>query len=210
VGFRVLAEQADFDAAGFTRIYEESFPASERTPTDEILAGITHGSRVCLLAETDDVTIGFAIVLPLQRVHVHYLEYFAVESNLRDRGIGTRLLQGLVQHLVSADSASRGLVLEVEPPQHATGAERALRTRRLDFYLRSHVTVVSGAPAYRAPSFTGTGTLPFLLMWLGLNGGPASLEGPLLRHCVSAILVEGYGLASDNPLVGDVVTGLTS
>src|SRR5260370_42524516 len=96
VGFRVLAEQADFDAAGFTRIYEESFPASERTPTDEILAGITHGSRVCLLADTDDVTIRFAIVLPLQRVHVHYPKYFPAESHHRDREIGSRHLQGPV------------------------------------------------------------------------------------------------------------------
>jgi ribosomal protein S18 acetylase RimI-like enzyme len=206
---RRIAGQSPFDAAGLLRIYEESFPPAEREPADALLAEIRNGDRACLVAEQDMTIAGLAVWMPLPAVNVQYLEYLAVAAPLRSRGIGGELLDRLVLELASTEPGCQGIVFEVEPPGLVDGAERALRERRIAFYQRHRASLVACAPDYRAPSFEGDGALNFLLMWLALPGGPAALEGPMLRTCVTAMLVESYGLPAHDPLVEDVVARLT-
>jgi ribosomal protein S18 acetylase RimI-like enzyme len=200
---------ANLDAEGeaaFRRIYEQSFPASERAATDHVLADVATGGRLAYRAGSGRALLGFGVLLQLTTVDALLLEYLAVDPATRSRGVGSVLLGAIVADLRSRAQPPSGVVLEVEP---AAGPpdEEAIRGRRIRFYEDNGATIVPGAPRYAVPDLTGGPHLPFTLMWLPV-AGPSALEGDLLRRCVAAILADAYGLAGDDPLMRRVLAGL--
>jgi GNAT superfamily N-acetyltransferase len=189
-------------AARFAAIYEESFPAGERDDTSSLLASIAAGERVCDLAVDGAELLGFAVTLALEDVDVVLLEYLAVDRTLRNGGVGRRLLEHL-----RAQLSVPGMLLEVEPPEDATGADAELRRRRIGFYERNGAVVIEGAAGYRAPRSDAAGAYSYVLMWLGISE-PAPPQGAYLADCVSAVLTQSYGLDVADPLVRSVVAEL--
>jgi GNAT superfamily N-acetyltransferase len=179
----------------FVRIYEASFPASERTEPESLLASIEAGERLCLVAEHASEVAGLAVLLPMLAGEVHFLEYLAVDPSRRSLGIGARLLHRL------AALPRAGVVFEVEPVEGADGDEGELRRRRVAFYERHGAVRVACAPDYRAPRLDEDGDLPFTLMWLPAAGRSAELGGDLLRAAVREILLSSYELDEAEPLV---------
>lgn len=206
----IIAIKAFSDAAArtFARIYEASFPASERDDTASVLASIADGERLCHVALVGNVLVGLAVILPLRGPDVAYLEYLAVDQSHRNQGIGSAILAQLRQELTVGTHRTQGVIFEVEPPHSAEGAERDLRARRIAMYERNGAVVVTCAPAYRAPNLAEKGTLPFTLMWLPVTSAMPNLSGPLLRECVVAILTQSYELDKDDALLRDVLDGL--
>lgn len=190
------------------RIYESSFPEEERAGTDDLVLGIAT-NRICYVAELHGALVGFAVLVELAGAGCHFLEYTAVDRGLRGHGIGSVLLRHLRRDLAATHPDSAGVIFEVEDPGETTGEEADVRRRRIQFYVRNEASVVGCAGAYRAPNLAGAGTVPFLLMWLPLPAGPATVSGRALRRCVRAILTESYGLAQDAPLVEEVLRSLT-
>lgn len=183
-------------------ILESSFPPDERADLDELVAD---DGRRFFLARDGGSVVGFATTLRLDGADGHVLEYLAVADGHRDAGVGGELLDTLVGEL---RGSAAGLVLEADHPDDASGDERARRVRRLGFYERHAARVVECAPDYRAPRIGFEGTLRYVLMWIPFDeGGPPT--GDALRSLVSALLVESYGLAAGDALVGDAVAGLT-
>jgi GNAT superfamily N-acetyltransferase len=207
-GYRIVGGLTGSDRNSFIRIYEESFPRSERDDTEALLASIEAGSRFCMVAHRNHELIGLAVLLALAELDIQFLEYFAVDSRLRSLGIGAQFLGHLGTELQSAPSPALGIVFEVDQPEHADGEERRLRQRRIEFYKRNGAVLVECAPAYRAPNLEHKGTLPSSLMWLPLNPHIRRLGGDLLKKCVLAILTQSYELRSDDPLVHDVISEL--
>ena len=190
----------------FAAIYEESFPASEREDTGELLDAVDGTRRRCYLAWVDGVPVGLAVLFRLEGPSIEFLEYFAVERGRRSRGIGAAMLAQLRPVLDGAE----GVLFEVERPQDAIGAEREVRERRIAFYLRNGTTIVECAPDYRAPDLADDGkTVPYSLMWLPLAAGaPPAPAGSLLRRCVVAVLTQSYELDPDDQLVVAVADGI--
>jgi GNAT superfamily N-acetyltransferase len=192
-------------AERFTRIYEASFPESEREDVELLLASVAAGQRECYLALDDGTVVGLAVLLRLRATHVRFLEYLAVDPDGRGQGVGGRLLDRLREEPAIGGAAggfaSLGIVFEVEDPADAEGLERALRLRRIEFYRRHGADVVEGVPCFRAPNLDGEGTLAYRLMWLPARDGPIRLQSRLLHGTVEAILIESYGLPSDDPVV---------
>jgi ribosomal protein S18 acetylase RimI-like enzyme len=179
------------------------------------LDGLANGELLCYLALVEDVMVGFAIVLPLDDLPIGFLEYLAVDPDHRNRGLGSRLMEHLRVALPEAPTTMQGLLLEVEPPSEDrgesedSGEESRLRRRRIGFYERNGATVLDAARRYRAPDLSGTGTVPYWLMWLPLSNAAGPVPtGDLLRQYVTAILVCGYGLDEVDPLVSAVVDDL--
>jgi GNAT superfamily N-acetyltransferase len=197
-------------AQRFAEIYEQSFPPSERDDTAHLLASIAAGKRLCYVAARDGVLVGLAVVFGLDDdLSVALLEYMAVAPQERNAGIGGALITHLRRSLGS-DLGALGMVLEVELPAEAEGEERALRERRVGFYMRHGASTVECAPRYRTPNFEREDeTVPFTLLWVPLSDeAPAELVGSHLRRSVEAILTESYGLGVDDPLVREVVDDL--
>jgi GNAT superfamily N-acetyltransferase len=204
--FTTSSRLAGGSARQLAAIYESSFAAAEREPTDQLLRGIATKSRLCHLAMLGDVVVAFAVVSPLPR-RIQFLEYFAVQPDCRNRDIGSNLFRHLL-----IDSAARscpGIVFEVEDPALGEGTDAGVRSARIRFYQRLGADVVACAPAYQAPSSRGQAPLHYLLMWRGIGATPKPLAGQALRECVLAMLVSGYDLSETDPLLKQVLSGLT-
>src|SRR5579859_1078515 len=199
--YRFVSGLTEAARAGFVRIYEESFPPSERDDTGSLLQSLVEGARTCYLAERGQEVVGLAVLSHLGGARVEFLEYLAVDPAERGQGLGGRFLAHLRGELESSAQRPLGMIWEVEPPDPADGPERTTRERRIAFYERGGAVIVKDAPGYEAPNLNGQGTLPFLLMWLPLGEGPGELRGDLLRLCVQTILTRSYGLAPTDALV---------
>ncbi len=207
--FRTDKTLSEADQANFIRIYEDSFPRSERDDTGTLLSSIAAGDRDCHIVSLNGDLVGFAVLITLSKVQMPFLEYFAVDSTWRNQGIGSRFLAQVTEELRSGQTPPDGIVFEVEPPNHAVCEEQRVRQRRIGFYQRNGAVVVDCATTYRAPNLEQEGTVPYWLMWLPLRPKVGRLDGDLLRRTVAAILTESYELAGDDPLVHAVVTELT-
>ena len=76
--------------------------------------------------------LGYAFFVRLNRRYL--LDYLAVEESRRGQGLGSVFLRELAHRMKDADC----VIAEVEDPEQAKDeAERALRERRLRFYLRN-------------------------------------------------------------------------
>lgn len=199
-------ELADSDVTTMSDIYERSFPAGERDDTEGLLSELAAGRRWGWIIRSSGDLIGFAILSRLEAQGVDFLEYMAVAPDQRNSGAGGTLLDAVIAGRRSAGSA--GIAFEVEHPETAAGEEAELRRRRIGFYERHGAAVVECAPSYQAPNLAEDGTLPFLLMWIGLEE-PGPPRGERLRGCVRSMLVDGYGLAEDDPVVAAALAGLT-
>jgi ribosomal protein S18 acetylase RimI-like enzyme len=186
------------DRAAFERVYLDAFPATEREPIDELLAAIGTGRYQLLVARVDGELAGFAVSAALGR-DVYYLQYLAVDRRLRGAGIGTQLMSELRSSWVRF--GARGAVWEVDSHESGLVSERDLRVRRIRFYTACGAEIVTCAPHYRAPSFSGGSPLDMKLMWLPLGSGPEPLTGELLQWCLLTLLTRIYGLRSDDPIV---------
>lgn len=197
-------------ATRFAAIYEASFPPSERDETSDLVASIDAGERLCYLAARDGTVVGIAVAFALDGGSIAFLEYLAVDPSERNAGVGGAILDHLRARLGPEVGATVGMVWEVEPPLEVEGAERALRERRIEFYKRHSASVVECAPRYRAPNLESDDeVMNYTLMWvpLAVDAAP-TLTGDLLHRCVTAILTQSYGLASDDPLVQAVLDDL--
>lgn len=114
---------------------QEDFPADEIKPLKAILKGIDKGIyEPCGLFE-DSELIGYAFFVKLGSDYL--LDYLAVHSDMRNKGVGSTAVMLIADYLKEADN----VVVEVEDPDYATDpAEKDLQTRRYNFYLRNGCT----------------------------------------------------------------------
>ena len=197
------------DAERFAAIYEVSFPASERGDTAELLGDVERGRRLCYAARDGGALVGFAVVFELRGTSAAMLEYLAVDPATRNLGVGGRLLEHL-RASAATDGGVDGVVLEVEPAWEVEGEQRALRERRIGFYVRHGAELVECAPRYRTPDLEHEGrTVAYTLLWMPLDDvAPRPLRGEALRDCVRAMLTQSYELDPEDPLVQEAVRDL--
>jgi GNAT superfamily N-acetyltransferase len=206
--YRSLPQLAGVALEDFARIYEESLPAGEREPTDQVVAAIARGDMVCFAAMDGEHLRGLSVLRMLRgpAEGIHFLVYLAVDKDYRSGGAGAKLLAACIEQL----RPKHGVVLEVEDSRdtHATNIDQ--RKARVAFYQRNGGAIVQGAPNYRVPDSAHVDqTLTMQLMWIP-SGGMAVLTGDLLSACVVALLTQGYGLQANEPLVRANLSALTA
>ena len=125
------------DCAGAQNIYEtrmvQDFPAAELKPFSAVREMMQAGIYEPLVLEEEDgrlLAYAWQVLLPGRRSAL--LDYFAVRSDLRGGGIGTRALHALADHY---RDRLDDLILECEHPDEAP--DRAVAERRIAFYLRA-------------------------------------------------------------------------
>jgi GNAT superfamily N-acetyltransferase len=183
-------------SAAVERVYLQSFPARERIPFGTILGDIEAGQRTLWLSDDGN---GFAVTRPLSTPeHDTLLEYLAVAPTRRSTGIGASLLSDV--HA----GVGRPLVFEVEDPEAFPSADSE---RRISFYQRNGAAALA-CRGYRVPDLVGYGVFPMLLFTLPGDYG-AEFTGPRLRELVRRIWVDSYNRDSTDPLLVQVLAGLT-
>lgn len=125
------------------KLYEESFPVYERRSWNtQMLAAQNPDSHCVLMLSDDDVFL--ALLFYWMYDNVVYVEYLAVNPNLRGQNIGSRIMEHLIEN-----NSDKTIILEIDPPQDE------ISIRRLHFYERIGFT--SNPYTYIHPSYT-TGT----------------------------------------------------
>ncbi len=90
------------------------------------------GNYDCYGLFDGDEILGYAFFFRIRDCCL--LDYFAVEEGHRNQGLGSFFLQQLEHFIASAECA----IVEVEDPDKAEDEEiKAVRNRRLQFYLRN-------------------------------------------------------------------------
>ena len=127
------------------RLYESAFPANERWGIERVLDDATGISEMFGFYEAGALA-GFAILLNWG--DMAHIIYFAVEENMRGRGVGSEALR-----LIRALKPGRRLLVDIErhrpdagqqrpapPPQGLLRAQRLRRSRRILQLARAKTT----------------------------------------------------------------------
>ena len=113
----------------------QDFPPDELKPLSMIERMLMRGEYTGYGAMAGENLLAYALFVTLKEDACALLDYYAVESAHRDRGIGGAFLRALVSGPLQD---MRGVLLEIEDPEAAqSGDERLLRERRRQFYDRN-------------------------------------------------------------------------
>lgn len=157
-----LIDTTDHMSLTFIRkLYEDSFPLSERRDWEQVIRLIPHSLMKLHLIRDNLVDIGFSITWSIGSWQ--YLEHLAIDRSLRGKQYGTLVMQLII------DSALQRLVLEVEPP-----ADEISR-KRIRFYERNGLIL---APyAYSQPPYRkGGAPVPMRLMSMPAFGSQEEMS----------------------------------
>lgn len=110
-------------------LYRRSFPRSERKPFSMILSMRRRGKTDVWCYAQDGRFAGFATTINGESLVL--LDYLAVETKLRSRGVGSRILRHLKQAY-----PGRGVFVEIESA-FEDGPDRQDRIRRKRFYMKN-------------------------------------------------------------------------
>jgi hypothetical protein len=188
------------------RISEESFPPEEREPCQALIKTIRDGRSILYTASTKNSIRGFTKLTPLKKTKIYLMEYLAVETRSRNRGIGKEILQFIKKDLKAVKGL--GLILEVEPPEVDGGEEREIRLRRIRFYQRNGALIVHDGGAYRMPNLAGEGSLPMHLMWLPISAEGKPPIGWSISDLFTLIFTEMYAGENNKILLHSIIEGL--
>lgn len=194
--FLALGEASAADVARFLAIYHEALPASERKPDADIAALASRPDYAVDLLQLGGEVAGFLIVYRAQDHAMSLLEYAAVDATRRNAGLGGVLLDRAL-HL----SQGRAMLVEVDTDRDELAADRALRSRRKQFYLRHGCRQIPGI-AYIMPVI-GQGTPP--AMDLLVSTTDAAIPRAQLRAWLSDIYVHVYGQPADAPAIDQMI-----
>ena len=151
-GLRKLTDFSQIEMIYNTRMRYD-FAPNELKPLDSMRQSWVKGSYRCYGLSEKDRIAGYAFFVIRERDWL--LDYFAIEAEHRDQGLGSLFLRLLSECVQEADC----LILEVEDPEAAENEEtKKERERRLQFYLRNgcrstELTSVLFGVAYRILEF---------------------------------------------------------
>lgn len=112
------------------RLYRDAFPRNERMPFFVIRRECRKGNAEMFAVVSNSGKFGgFAVTM--RRGDIVMLSYFAICPQLRDRGIGSRVIKALMRRYKDAR-----FILEIEDVNEPCG-DPETRLRRREFYLRN-------------------------------------------------------------------------
>jgi len=185
----------DFEAA--SRIYEESFPLSERQPLHAVKKWIA-AARYQLIVGEEEAIVLMAFLWRLQGTDFTLLDYLAVRKEWRGRGLGA---QFLTQVLAQMNECGEHLLLELEDPEEG---DRAARERRIAFYRGLGARELQGVRYFLPPLGTLEATRMRLYVLPGLDAG--ALDGDLVRSLIAQLYRELHERDGADPLLAETLS----
>ena len=124
------------DKEQITKLYKEhmviDFPKDELKPLNMILKSVDEGFYDCLGLLEEGEMVGYTFMVKLDNSYL--IDYIAIFPELRNKGIGSNLLNIIDDYLETADR----IFGEVENPDYTDDKDqKTLQSRRLNFYLRN-------------------------------------------------------------------------
>lgn len=115
---------------------KKDFPRNELKPLSMIISSIDSGNYSCYGLFENEELFGYACFVALNKDGKNYclLDYFAVLSDRRDKGIGSEFLRILREKFSNTEI----FLCESEDIKNSIGEELNTRKRRISFYLRNN------------------------------------------------------------------------
>lgn len=179
-------------------ILTQSIPGEEQLPTHH-LAKLLAGDDYRLYAYHSNAEVyACALVYLPAGNDFAWLDYMAVRSDMRDRGIGSKLFQGVVSVARGERLAAEWLLLEVDDDRDDSEEMRQTNRMRIRFYRRVGAQLLSNVP-YRFPSPTGP-SVPMRLMAYQLRQG-AELSPQYVRRVIASVFSDIHRRDMSDPLL---------
>ncbi len=184
---------------GWVRIYQESFPASQRMKVGKIRSQISDGHVRLHETRIGRRTVCFSIVECVSE-RTLLLSYMAADPTFRSHGLGTLHMQRLLRLLAAEFPQANALYFEIENRREGglTVEQEEQRRRRGAFYER---LAARGLPGHHLSPNLVEGGCPveFELMWLEL--GETRVDRRTARKALRELLTVSYQLPAGHPLV---------
>ncbi len=187
----------DFDA--MVAIYTEALPTREQKSASAIRAMCGSANYRVVVAKAADAVVGFFILFVGQNMSL--LEYMAVAKATRGRGYGASLYRRARRDA----GPNTPLLLEVDSDREPS-ADRALRTRRKDFYRRLGCRVIEGLD-YVLP-LPGQGRAPVMDLLVDSGELTDSVPKPLVTSWLREIYTHVYACADDDARLLKMIASL--
>jgi GNAT superfamily N-acetyltransferase len=180
------------------KVYEEAIPPSERKSADAVTCMLERPDYRVLGAFSDRRLVGFSIVYDFRELPLRLLEYMAVSSGWRGRGIGRRLFQELIPATKYADP----MLLEVDSDRVAS-ADHELRAARKRFYKRMGCRELAGL-TYQLPLPGKPPPMDILVLWPSQR----RVKRATIKEWVTALYVEVYAQSESDPRIPAMLASL--
>jgi hypothetical protein len=180
--------------AALWRLYDSSFPSSEREPADVIRRTVEKDAGFVLRARTAEETIGMAFAHLMRDPAATFLVYLAIDARWQSRHIGAALFERTAsvgaRCLRDRQLSATGIVFEIDDAAQAVSPEeRAHRLRRRAFFERAGARPLAGR--YVQPAVDGRAPVPMQLMFRP-EPGVAWPDAPQIARLVRAMYFEKY------------------
>lgn len=128
----VIKEMQSEEAAYIEKLYESSFPSSEKKP----FSWMAEGNEQMNVVYAQGRLCG--LLFTLENENSVLIDYLAIDPEFQGSGIGTKVLDTFFKR------TKKAIILEIEDPNaHCSLKEKELRNRRKAFYLQSGMHVQS-------------------------------------------------------------------
>ena len=198
-----LTGSADRQFATLLDIYTAAFPLEERKSAEQLRTMLHRPDYRFLLAQQSDEVLGFAVLFCSQMRSIALLEYLAVRSSVRGKGIGRWLFEQVVS---ATDTTQRPLLIEAESDRAATAGQPE-RRRRKQFYRSLGAREITGL-RYLMPRVSTAPPPPMELM-LYAQSTPATVSRNDLHRWLQALYTEVYRQTSEDPRLSQMLEPLS-
>ncbi len=181
-------------------IYADAFPSEERQPFERIVERVNSNTceLYCFLYGAKPV--GMAILWDFSECEIMFLDYFAIATEYRRKGMGRLFLQNL---FLWVSPKEKVLGLEIEHPNYGNNITE--RIFRMMFYTSNGAKILSNV-RYIMPALDGTEDIEMLLLLLKPTEELPRREE--LQKFISNLYSNVYLLQPEHYLVNKIIQSI--
>lgn len=189
------------------KIYMDSFPASQIRPTRMIIRMLEADPNYHLfVARQSETVVGFTLVYAFNDLRAVFLDFMAIDSVHRNRGVGSKLFKYVINESKRLLMNSIGLIFEVERESTMEQNGDRFRDRRILFY-RRHGAKAFNNVHYMLPELHGKKPQDMYLMIIP-NWDLAYLEKGFVFRAINSIYLTIYHYYDDMNLLDLTIDSL--